>query len=266
MLAIYLILILLVLSLISSFLFILQHRRNSQEVYQTLIEDFKFQTPETNKLIKNNFLYLKIGTGVVFIGMALILSISLQNKFIALGVLFCSAIILLGRKYYNAIQQERINLSFQQSLPLLLERLVMTIESGHDVVSGLKLIVSNESSRKSSNCPLIKIFGRAIDYTEQGFTFTESLREISKNCPVISVKHVLIHLALAYEQGGELIIPLRELSDATQIQYQELVDERIAKLPVKATFPLLLLFAGLIILFVTPPILEVLKLTTGGKL
>jgi hypothetical protein len=50
---------------------------------------------------------------------------------------------------------------------------------------------------------------------------------------------------------------LKELSDATQTQYQESVEEEIAKLPVRAVLPLILTFTGLIVCFLTVPIVQV---------
>ncbi len=190
----------------------------------------------------------------------------LDYKKVAIIFIIAGSLLIFLRSYLISQRKEKINLSFQYALPLMMERLMMTIESGQDVISGLKLIVTQDSDIGSSKNSLLKMFAKVLDCTEQGLTFTQSLREVSAECPVAAVRHSLIHLALAYEQGGELIVPLRELSDATQLQYQELVEERIAKLPVKATIPLLLLFAGLIILFVTPPVLEVITLTNGGRI
>jgi hypothetical protein len=76
-----------------------------------------------------------------------------------------------------------------------------------------------------------------------------------------SVKHACIHLGLAYRQGGEIVRPLKELSDATQVAYQETVEEQIAKLPVKAVLPLVLTFTGLIVCFLTVPLMQVGSLT-----
>jgi type II secretory pathway component PulF len=76
-----------------------------------------------------------------------------------------------------------------------------------------------------------------------------------------SVKHACLHLGLAYRQGGEIVRPLRELSDATQVAYQETVEEQIARLPVKAVLPLVLTFTGLIICFITIPLMQVGSLT-----
>ena len=79
-----------------------------------------------------------------------------------------------------------------------------------------------------------------------------------------ALRHAFIHLAMAYREGGELIMPLRELSDSTQLYFQESVEEDIAKMPAKATLPLLLTFAGLIICFVTVPLVQVLDMTSNA--
>jgi type II secretory pathway component PulF len=96
----------------------------------------------------------------------------------------------------------------------------------------------------------------------EGGTPVDSAFELASaeaRCP--AVKHAFIHLGLAHRQGGELVRPLKELSDSTQVAYQEGVEEQIAKLPVKAVLPLVFTFTGLIICFLTVPVLQVMKLT-----
>jgi hypothetical protein len=78
----------------------------------------------------------------------------------------------------------------------------------------------------------------------------------------MSVKHALVHIQLAHQQGGEIVRPLKELSDATQLAYQEAIEEEISKLPVHAVAPLILTFAGLILCFLTVPLVQVSSLTS----
>jgi hypothetical protein len=98
--------------------------------------------------------------------------------------------------------------------------------------------------------------------TEAGLGFEQSLREVSGIVNCSALRHAFIHLAVAQKEGGELVMPLKELSDATQLYYQESIEEDIAKLPVKATMPLVCTFAGLIICFITAPLLQVISLTS----
>jgi hypothetical protein len=97
--------------------------------------------------------------------------------------------------------------------------------------------------------------------TEKGLTFEQSLKDVAELVPSSGVRHAFIHLGLAQKQGGELIKPLRELSDSTQIFYQESIEEDIAKLPVRATLPLLCTFLGLMICFITGPFVQVMTMT-----
>lgn len=152
-------------------------------------------------------------------------------------------------------------LAFEYYLPLVMERLVMTVEAGLDVVAGIKVL-----TEQNSQDPVTESLHQVLKNTEAGLNFSESLREVAVQCPSASVKHAFIHLALAYEQGGELVMPLRELSNATQLQYQENIEEQIAKLPVKATMPLVVIFAGLILFFVTAPVIQVISITSKGAL
>jgi hypothetical protein len=55
-------------------------------------------------------------------------------------------------------------------------------------------------------------------------------------------------------------MPLRELSDATQLYYQETLEEEVAAMPVKATVPLVITFAGLIMIFVAMPLVQVMSM------
>jgi hypothetical protein len=102
--------------------------------------------------------------------------------------------------------------------------------------------------------------------TESGLGFNRALCDVAELVPSTALKHAFIHLAVAYEEGGELVMPLRELSDATQLYYQEVVEEKIATLPVKATMPLICTFAGLILFFITTPLLQVMNVLSSISL
>ena len=91
--------------------------------------------------------------------------------------------------------------------------------------------------------------------------FRSAMQVVSERSQSLSLRHVLVHLGIAHAQGGEIVRPLKELSDATQAHFQESVDEEIAKLPVKAVLPLVVTFAGLILCFVTVPLLQVGSIT-----
>lgn len=151
-------------------------------------------------------------------------------------------------------------------LPLVMERMVMAVQAGHDILPALKLVVhAGEDVRGGTvtESQVQKIFREVIDAVEAGMTLQSSLRTASFNTKSTSLRHALLHIAVAHEQGGGLLFALSELADATQSYYQESVEEQIATLPVKATLPLVIVFGGLLVILLTSPIIQTLDTTAS---
>lgn len=155
-------------------------------------------------------------------------------------------------------------------LPVVMERLVMGAEAGLDVIASIKKTTELErlALRSTSNGPKGKVdpvtllLERVYKLSEAGIPLDKALSEISNQVESAALRHAFIHLGEAYSKGGEIVLPLRELSDSTQQYFQETVEEEIAKLPVKATMPLVCTFTGLLIIFVTTPLMQVMKITS----
>lgn len=180
-----------------------------------------------------------------------------------LGLLSLSVGYLLEKaRTRRAIQLRRKEMEF--FLPIVMERLVMAVQSGLDIIPALKAIISLDKNPENSETkldPVTSLLSNVVQLTEAGLSFERSLREVAEKVDCLPVRHACIHLAIAQKEGGELILPLRELSDATQLSYQESVEEDIAAMPVRATLPLLCTFAGLIIFFITSPLIQILNMT-----
>lgn len=140
-------------------------------------------------------------------------------------------------------------------LPNAMERVVMGVGAGLDVVPAL-----HEASRGCAD-PVSAAFREVVSLSEAGMRVAEAMQVVSERSHSLSLRHALVHLGIAHAQGGEIVRPLKELSDATQANFQESVEEEIAKLPVKAVLPLVVTFAGLILCFVTVPLLQVGSIT-----
>lgn len=155
-------------------------------------------------------------------------------------------------------------------LPIVMEKLVMAVQAGYDILPAIGLLRDLEQidaqprQDPSSIDPVSRLLEKIYDLSEAGMTFQQSLDVIVQRVKNPSIRHVFAHLALAFNEGGELTTPLLELSDATQLAFQEAVEERIAVLPVKAVMPLLLTFAGLLLGFITSPLIQLLHLTAKG--
>jgi len=169
-------------------------------------------------------------------------------------VLFAALGAAAGDLYYRGKKEKLQKLTGKRLeffLPLAMERLVMAVTSGLDIIPAL-----SEAARKNTD-PVSDVFRRIVSLSESGLRVEQAISSIANEVPSSSVKHALVHLGLAYKQGGEVVRPLKELSDATQTQYQETVEEDIAKLPVKAVLPLILTFTGLIVCFLTVPVMQI---------
>jgi len=161
--------------------------------------------------------------------------------------------------------------SLEFHLPIVMERLVMAVQSGLDILAAIKVLVELErdgveAGEQHRLDPLTKLLELVLQLTESGLSFDQALEEVVRKMDCTPLRHAFIHLAVAYKEGGELVMPLTELSDTSQLYYQESVEEVIAKMPVKATFPLLCTFAGLILCFITPPLMQVLQVLSGASL
>jgi Flp pilus assembly protein TadB len=140
-------------------------------------------------------------------------------------------------------------------LPNAMERVVMAVGAGLDVVPALR-----EATRDCID-PVSAAFREVVALSEAGAPAVEAMQSVSERTKSFSLRHALVHLGIAHAQGGEIVKPLKELSDATQAAFQESVDEQIARLPVKAVLPLVVTFAGLILCFVTVPLLQIGSIT-----
>lgn len=157
----------------------------------------------------------------------------------------------LARRGHHERAQRALARRLEFYLPTAMERVVMAVGSGLDIIPAL-----SEAARKGED-PVSNIFREIVSRAEGGLRVEYAIQIAAESALSTSVKHALMHLALAYKQGGEVIRPLKELSDATQTHYQESVEEEIARLPVRAVLPLLLTFTGLIICFLTVPVVQV---------
>ncbi|HMO01610.1 MAG TPA: type II secretion system F family protein [Oligoflexia bacterium] len=151
-------------------------------------------------------------------------------------------------------------------LPIIMERLVVAIQAGLDILPAIKKVIefSKYDGKGARSTDLVtQLLERVLFLTEQGVSFEDSLKAVSAKVNHSGIKHAFLHLAIAYRDGGELLGPLRELSDSTQQMFQESVEEEIAKFPVKAIMPLISLFVGLLICFMVVPMLQIAEI--AGK-
>jgi Flp pilus assembly protein TadB len=168
-------------------------------------------------------------------------------------------------------RQQRFRGQIEFFLPIVMERIVMAVQSGLDVLPAILAVLDIEHQEAQSRPdgsidPVSTLLGQVRLITEAGLGFEQSLQGVAARVESSALRHAFIHLGIAQRQGGELVMPLKELSDATQLCYQESVEEELAKMPVKATMPLLCTFAGLILCFLTAPLVQVITMVAKPML
>lgn len=178
---------------------------------------------------------------------------------------FAGGLLLQSQKKKKLETKRRREIEY--FLPVIMERIVMAVQAGLDIVAAIHT-VRNLSNRIQPNHstshktdPVTELLNASLQLTEAGVTFDHALSEISRRTDSTALKHAFIHLSLAYREGGQIVMPLMELSSSTQVYYQETVEEEIARMPAKVTMPLVCIFAGLILLFITIPLIQVLDIT-----
>jgi hypothetical protein len=77
------------------------------------------------------------------------------------------------------------------------------------------------------------------------------LGEVARVSGVPQIRHTFQYLAQVAQHGGEVSRQLQELGTAVATERQVVVEGKIASLPVKATGPLFLVFAGYFILILS---------------
>ena len=152
-------------------------------------------------------------------------------------------------------EKKRVLRRIEYHLPNAMERVVMAVGAGLDVVPAL-----HEASRDCRD-PVSESLREVVRLAEAGLPVADAMSSVSDTTTSHPLRHALVHIGLAYQQGGEIVKPLKELSDATQAHFQESVEEQIAKLPVQAVLPLVVTFTGLIVCFVTIPLIQVGAIT-----
>jgi Flp pilus assembly protein TadB len=188
-----------------------------------------------------------------------VLQVILSGGRLSLHPMFMLGGSLIAEMWWQRRQQSAQRRYIRQIefyLPTVMERVVMAVGAGFDILPALL-----EAARGSRD-PVSQILKRAADFMNSGLGLEEALNAAVGKVECPALKHVCVHLSLAHRQGGELVRPLRELGDSTQAYYQETIEEEIAKLPVKAVVPLVLTFAGLIVCFLTVPIIQLGSLTS----
>ncbi len=128
-------------------------------------------------------------------------------------------------------------------LPLVIEQVSIGVSSSLDIGPCISNIVMMADERDSHN-PVTEMLVHVEKLIKSGLNLEDSLIEVSDASGIKEVKHAFMFLSQCAKHGGEVSKQLQELADSVMTQRQVQVEARITSLPVKATGPLTMVFAG----------------------
>lgn len=144
------------------------------------------------------------------------------------------------------------------NLPLVMERLVMAVTAGQDIVRAMGTIVKLAREEDELD-PITEMLEKVLEQTENGVRFEEALRTVVADKNIPALKHAFMYIGHAYKEGGSVARPLQELSDSTQVMFQNKINAEIKKLPFKGLGPVMLSYMGLLIILCTVPFVSLLN-------
>jgi Flp pilus assembly protein TadB len=134
-------------------------------------------------------------------------------------------------------------------LPMVVEQLTIGISSGLDMGPCISYVVNMATVRRTHNV-VTELFVHIEKLVQAGYSLSEALREVAEAFGQKELSHVFMFLAQCAKQGGEVSRQLQDLGESVSLHRQIQVEARIVKLPVKATGPLTMVFAGFFIMLI----------------
>jgi Flp pilus assembly protein TadB len=128
-------------------------------------------------------------------------------------------------------------------LPIAIEQISIGVSSSLDLWPCIAHILEMSRNRDTFN-PVTELFIHIERLIISGLSFPEALQEVGQASGVQQVKHTFQFLSQCAEHGGEISKQLQELANSIMTERQTQVEAKISSLPVKATGPLFLVFAG----------------------
>lgn len=207
------------------------------------------------KTLKRALLILISATTFISFAIALQLSrsVPISCLFAMLG-LYTAYAIYLGFLKSKTAERDRLIL-FQT--PLLLEALIQLVESGMGLLPAIYKVVEDSNSQpKNSPKKTLKI---VYELSASGLPFGKALRSVAEVLDSKILRHVLLHLDISGNEGGELIPSLRSLSDHSHTTWKLSVEQRVKRLENLVIFPVFFAVLGLLCLSASVPLYPIIE-------
>ncbi|MCB0343611.1 MAG: type II secretion system F family protein [Bdellovibrionales bacterium] len=180
-----------------------------------------------------------------------------QVGLIFLGAYVGVMIYLLILRYRSA----ELDRNILYGAPLLVESLILLVESGLGILPALHEIVRARNGKRRD--PILRIISEVYELSASGMSFGSALKEVSDALPHKVLRHVLMHLDISGNEGGELIPSLRSLGDHAHNEWRTSVESRVKRLENLVVFPVFVSIMGLLCLVAAAPLAPLLDVMTS---
>lgn len=143
--------------------------------------------------------------------------------------------------------------------PLFLEAMILLVESGMGILPAIEAVAKTKEETNANN-PLTVIFRLVYNLAAHGLPFGQALELVANATDSRLLRHVLLHLDISGNEGGELIPSLRSLSDHAHTEWKLSVEHRVRRLENFVVFPVFASVLGLMLLTASVPIVPLLSL------
>jgi Flp pilus assembly protein TadB len=180
------------------------------------------------------------------------------------GGLYVSSVIFLLWISYRKKESIR---SIYYELPLVLEELVLLIESGLSLFPAMEEICCSKKMKKNKkqNSLVRKTLQSAYQLASYGMPMSQAFEQVARVCPFPVLRHVMLHLDISSSVGGELLHSIQSLSQQVHREWKLAVETRIKRLENLVIFPVFISVMGLMLLTAAVPLVPVIEYMSTMK-
>lgn len=135
------------------------------------------------------------------------------------------------------------DLQITKDLPIILDQLQVNLSGSLSLMSSIDYYLESLKTRGTYNLAAF-YFEKVILKIQTGSSPSDAFREVGEQTGHVFLSHVFNFLSSCEDHGTGVSGQLASLNDQATSLYQISIEEKIVRLPVAATFPLFLVFAG----------------------
>jgi Flp pilus assembly protein TadB len=180
------------------------------------------------------------------------------------GGLYVSCVVFISWISYRKKDSIR---SIYYELPLVLEELVLLIESGLSLFPAMEEVCysGNMKHSKKQNTLVRKTLRSAYQLATYGLPISQAFEQVARVCPYPVLRHVMLHLDISSSVGGELLYSIQSLSEQVHREWKLAVETRIKRLENLVVFPVFISVMGLMLLTAAVPLVPVIEYMSSMK-